>query len=66
MTTYGQARTFALVLVLAVVALGLLAVRSARQAAPSPGPASAVMVPSSTTPGSGASEHHRYLVALGR
>jgi hypothetical protein len=67
-TTLSQARTFALVLVLAVVTLGLLAVRSARQAAAVSTGSSAAVTPvaSPSTPGSGAVMRHGYRIALGR
>jgi multidrug efflux pump subunit AcrB len=64
-TTLSQARTFVLVLILALVALGLLAVRSARRPT-APSVSTAAAVTSQSTPGAGAALRHQYRVALGR
>jgi hypothetical protein len=65
MVTFSHARTVVVVLVLAVVALGLLAVRSARRA---DGGQAAIPAAVSNTgsPGAGAHQRHVARVALGR
>jgi hypothetical protein len=63
--TLGQARTLAVVLVLAVVALGLIAIRSARRASELHGRTPAVVAAESGTPGASAHLRHTYRVSLG-
>jgi hypothetical protein len=63
--TLGHARTLAVVLVLTVVALGLIAIRSARRASELQARTSAVVVAERGTPGATAHLRHTYRVSLG-